>query len=169
MTEPLSGQLPDRLTAGQQHDDPTEETVDHILKQAVLDIATERAVTSFRSPAPVPAIGDAPPVEQPGRPAMSQKATDASVMMIAGGFLSLCVGGAGSALLYFSGTADPVVVGLLTAAPPAAFLSVRALVRGFRQAAPPEIHNHYDGTVYQDQRHVHSSTRGMWAKTNNNP
>ena len=120
---------PDRLSdplAGQQHSDPVEETVDSILQQAVLDIAAERSATSFHDPTPAPRIGTAPPVQQPGRPAMSQRATDASVMMIASGFLSLCVGGAGSALLYFSGIANPIVVGLLTAAPPVAFLSIRA-------------------------------------------
>ncbi|MEV0112804.1 hypothetical protein AB0H77_06045 [Streptomyces sp. NPDC050844] len=36
-------------------------------------------------------------------------------------------------------------------------------------APPPEVHNHYGGPVYQDQRNVHTSTRGVWVKTNNNP
>ncbi|WP_369211336.1 hypothetical protein [Streptomyces flavofungini] len=129
--------------------------------------AVDEIPTSFRDHTPTPMIGTAPPVPQPGRPPMSQRATDASAMMVAGGFLSLCLGAAVSAVLYFSGSANPVVVGLICLAPPAVFLSARGLLKSFRSAAPLEIHNHYEGTVHQDQRTVHTSTRGVWAKTTN--
>lgn len=131
--------------------------------------ALDELPTSFRDDTPVPKIGDALPVQQPGRPAMSERATDASVMMIAGGFFSLCLGAAVSAVLHYSGHANPVVVGLICATPPIAFFSIRGLVKSLKQALPAEIHNHYEGTVYQDQRNVHTSTRGLWAKTNNTP
>lgn len=126
-----------------------------------------RTPTSYRDNSPVPQIGSAPPVDQPGRPSMSPRATDASVMMIAGGFLSLCLGAAVSAVLHFSGTANETVVIALCAGPPAAFLAAKSLIKGFKQAMPDEIHNHYSGPVHQDQRNVHTSTRGVWAKTNN--
>jgi len=139
------------------------------LSDAVIRAAVENAIEEAKrhGASPHGVIGSASPVAQPGRPAMSQRATDASVMMITAGFLSLCVGIAGSAVLYFSGTANPVVVGLLCAAPPAAFLSVRGLMKGLKRLIPDQIHNHYEGTVYQDQRNVRTSTRGVWAKTNN--
>ncbi|MBJ6623502.1 hypothetical protein [Streptomyces sp. DHE17-7] len=35
------------------------------------------------------------------------------------------------------------------------------------QAAPPVIHQHYNGTVHQDGRTVNTTTRGVWARTNN--
>ncbi|KAB1146912.1 hypothetical protein F7R91_14620 [Streptomyces luteolifulvus] len=121
---------------------------------------------SYRDTTPVPRYGPTPPVQQPGIPAMSERATDASVMMIAGGFLSLCLGAAASAVLYFSGTANETVVIAICAGPPATFLALKSLVKGVKKAAMPEIHNHtYNGTVHQ--RHTHSSTRGVWVKTNN--
>ncbi|MCZ4510441.1 hypothetical protein O3Q52_20055 [Streptomyces sp. ActVer] len=126
-----------------------------------------RTPTSYRDDTPVPAIGSAPPVDQPGRPSMSPRATDASVMMIAGGFLSLCLGAAVSAVLYFSGTANETVVICLCAGPPAGFLALKSLVKGVKQAAPAEIHNHYTGTVHQQNSETHTSTRGVWARTNN--
>jgi hypothetical protein len=152
---------PPAAPAAGQSTDPLTESV---IQAAVNDVIRQ---TSYRDDTPVPEIGTAPPVPQPGIPPMSSKATDASVMMIAGGFLSLCLGTATSAILYFSGQADPVVVGCICAGPPVAFFSLRGLVKSLKGAAPDEIHNHYTGTVYQDQRNVHTSTRGVWAKTNN--
>jgi hypothetical protein len=126
--------------------------------------------TSYRDASPVPVIGSAPPIPQPGRPPMSEKATDASVMMTAAGFLSLCLGGAVSAVLHYSGGANETVVICLCAAPPATLLALGRLLRRAKEvveAAPVEQHHHYSGPVHQDQRTTHSSTRGVWAKTNN--
>lgn len=138
------------------------------LTDAVIQAAVENAIDQARRHETTPqvVIGTAPPVAQPGRPPMSARATDASAMMIAGGFLSLCLGAAVSAVLYFSGTANETVVIAICAAPPATFIAAKGLLKGMRQAAPDEIHNHYSGHVYQDQRTTHSSTRGVWAKTN---
>lgn len=125
----------------------------------------EVRATSFRDETPVPRYGTAPPVEQPGRPSMTPQATGASVMMIAGGFLSLCLGTAVSAVLHFSHGANETVVITLCAAPPAAFLSLGALVKKIKRVLPDEHHHHYNAPV--DQRTVHTSTRGVWAKTTN--
>ncbi|WP_405673214.1 hypothetical protein [Streptomyces sp. NBC_01530] len=113
-----------------------------------------------------PRVGDTPPVDQPGRPAMSGKATDASAMMIAGGFLSLCIGGAVSMVMYFSGKADPTVIISLCAGPPATFIALKSLIKGAHRAAMPEVHNHhYNGPV--QQRNSTTNTRAVWSKTIN--
>ncbi|KOU62105.1 hypothetical protein ADK57_25910 [Streptomyces sp. MMG1533] len=112
-------------------------------------------------------IGTAPPVEQPGRPSMTPQATGASVMMIAAGWLSLCLGAAVSAVLYFSHGANETVVIALCAAPPVTFFSLGALVKKVKQAAPDVINNHYNGPVHQDQREVKNKNTGIWVKNTN--
>ncbi|MBQ1165764.1 hypothetical protein KBZ21_48080, partial [Streptomyces sp. A73] len=42
-----------------------------------------------RDDSPLPLVGTTPPVAQPGRPPMSQRATDVSGVMLAGGVASL--------------------------------------------------------------------------------
>ncbi|MER6184679.1 hypothetical protein [Streptomyces sp. NPDC001652] len=121
--------------------------------------------TAYRDDSPVPARGDAPPVAQPGRPPMSQGATDASVLMLAGGTATTMVGGTAAVLMYVSQFADPIVCGLVFGAPTALVLALARLAARAKPA--PAIHQHYEGPVYQDQRNVHTSTRGVWAKTNN--
>lgn len=113
-----------------------------------------------------PRVGDAPPVDQPGRPPMSSRATDASVMMIAGGFLSLCLGAAVSGVLYFSGNANETVVIALCTGPPATFLALKSLVKGVKRAVMPDVHNHhYNGPVRQE--HHTTNTKSVWNKTIN--
>ncbi|MFI9767317.1 hypothetical protein ACIHJG_10695 [Streptomyces sp. NPDC052415] len=121
--------------------------------------------TAYRDDTPVPARGDAPPVAQPGRPPMSQGATDASVLMLAGGTATAMVGGTAAVLMYVSQFADPLVCGLVFGAPTALVLALARLAQRARPA--PDIHHHYEGPVHQDQRNVHTTTRGVWAKTNN--
>lgn len=129
--------------------------------------------TSFRDPTPLPVTGDTPPVPQPGRPPMSEKATDDSVRMIAAGFLTLCTGGAISGVLHFSEQADPTVVALMAATPiglAIPILALSRLIKNAKQAAealPTEHHHHYTGTVIQDQRSINTQTRGVWATTRN--
>ncbi|MFB7163154.1 hypothetical protein [Streptomyces sp. NPDC056242] len=121
--------------------------------------------TAYRDDTPVPAHGTTPPVAQPGRPPMSQGATDASVLMLAGGTATAMVGGTAAVLMYVSQFADPVVCGLVFGAPT---VLVLALARLAKKAMPaPDVHHHYEGPVYQDRRNVHSRTTGVWAKTNN--
>lgn len=140
---------------------------------AALDELTTQQPTAVRIDDPAipshrdgPRIGDTPPVPQPGIPPMSATAVDTSVKMIAGGFLSLCLGGAVSLVLYTSGKADPTVVGLMAAAPPAAFLSLKALIKGVKRAAMPEIHNHiHNGPAYHEN-HI-DQRRSITSKTIN--
>ncbi|WP_371528086.1 hypothetical protein OG302_20385 [Streptomyces sp. NBC_01283] len=128
-------------------------------------IADAYRPTAYRDHSPLPAHGDAPAVAQPGRPPMSQGATDASVLMLAGGATTAMVGGTAAVLMYVSQFADPVVCGLVFGAPT---VLVLALARLAKRAKPaPDIHHHYEGPVYQDRRNVHSRTSGVWAKTNN--
>lgn len=128
-----------------------------------------RTPTSYRDDSPVPHVGTASPVEQPGRPAMSGKAVDDTARMLSASVLIAVTGGSGTALLWASGYANPTVVALVFGAPTALALAFGRVMKRAREATPPEIHNHYTGDVYQDQRNVHTSTRGVWAKTNNQP
>ena len=128
-------------------------------------IADAYRPTAYRDTTPVPARGDTPPVTQPGRPPMSQGATDASVLMLAGASATTMVGGTAAVLMYVSQFADPLVCGLVFGAPTALVLALARLLKGAKPA--PEIHQHYEGPVYQDQRNIHTRTTGVWAKTNN--
>ena len=126
--------------------------------------------TRYRDETPVPAIGNALPVPQPGRPPMSQRATDASALMLSAGLASLPLGAAATGILWASGNADPVVIAVICAAPTTLVLALSRLMKRTRetvQAAPPVIHQHYNGTVHQDGRTVNTTTRGVWARTNN--
>ncbi|WP_148589735.1 hypothetical protein [Streptomyces sp. WAC01526] len=128
-------------------------------------IADAYRPTAYRDDTPVPAHGDTPPVVQPGRPPMSQGATDASVLMLAGGTATAMVGGTAAVLMYVSQFADPVVCGLVFGAPAALVLALARLAKRAKPA--PDVHHHYQGPVHQDRRNVHSRTTGVWAKTNN--
>ncbi|MFF8910497.1 hypothetical protein [Streptomyces olivaceoviridis] len=127
--------------------------------------------TSFRDPAPIPAIGDAAPVAQPGRPPMSEAATNISGVMVASSVPILALGGAATGILWASGHADPTVVSCIVAAPAVLAVPILALSRLVKrtkevvEAAPATHHHHYNGHV--DQRTVNSTTRGIWASTRN--
>jgi hypothetical protein len=121
--------------------------------------------TAFRDDTPVPAIGTAPPVPQPGRPPMSSKAVDDTARMLGASVLVAVTGGSGTAILWASGHADPVVVALVFGAPTALALAIGRLLRRAKGVLPDEHHHHYAGPVYQ--RTLHSSTRGVWARTDN--
>ncbi|WP_308056982.1 hypothetical protein [Streptomyces scabiei] len=128
--------------------------------------ALDQIPTSFRDETPVPPVGSALPVPQPGRPPMSQKATDASALMLSAGVASLPLGAAVTGVLWASGAADPAVVGMICGAPAALVLALSRLVRGVKQAAP-DVHHHYTGDVHQDYSQVNTTTRGVWARTRN--
>lgn len=126
--------------------------------------------TSFRDPTPVPAIGTAPPERQPGRAPMSQGATDASVLMLAGAGSVSMVSVSAGILMYLSQYADPVVCGIVLGAPTVVVLALCRLVRRAKEtlaAAPPVIHQHYEGTVHQDHSSYSTETRGLIAHTRN--
>lgn len=123
--------------------------------------------TSYRDPAPLPPVGPTPPVPQPGRPPMSSKAVDDTARMLGASVLIASSGGAATAVLWASGYANPAVVACVFGAPTALVLALGRLAKRAKAVLPEEHHHHYDGPVYQDQRNVHSSTRGVWAKTTN--
>jgi hypothetical protein len=130
-------------------------------------IITEFA-TSYRDQTPVPAVGSALPVPQPGRPPMSQKAVDASTVMLSASAATIPPGAIAIGIMLASGYADPTVIGLICAAPAAVAVPILAaarLLRRAKQAAPDVTVNNYTGPV--DQRTVQSSTRGVWVKNTN--
>ncbi|AIR99100.1 hypothetical protein [Streptomyces glaucescens] len=126
---------------------------------------TAATPTAYRDDSPLPHIGSTPPVAQPGRPPMSQGATDASVLMLSGGAAVSMTGLTAAVLMYASHTANPVVCAIVFGAPTAFLLALARLAKRAKPA--PEIHQHYTGPVHQDQRTLHTTTRGVWAKTNN--
>ncbi|MCX5145111.1 hypothetical protein [Streptomyces sp. NBC_00338] len=111
-------------------------------------------------------IGTAPAVPQPGQPPMSQWAVDASGVMKGIAVASLPVGGA----LWLVGQVDPLTLGIMCGSPVALALAVGRLVAHIKatvEAAPPTIHQHYNGSVTQDSRNITTSTRGVIANTRN--
>ncbi|MDX2732863.1 hypothetical protein [Streptomyces sp. PA03-2a] len=149
---------------------------DRVAKEQAREIITaayEAVVeqpTSYRDDTPLPVIGTAPPVAQPGRPPMSQKATDASALMLSGGVASVLVGGSASLVMWASGHADPVALSIALGAPVALTLAIGRLVGRVKatvEAVPPTIHQHYTGNVVQDSRSITTTTRGVIANTRN--
>ncbi|WP_030188136.1 hypothetical protein [Streptomyces violaceorubidus] len=172
MNAPLTGPTqPTAPPAAQPVDDQRIDRIANAFSQA-LDQATATP-TAFRDETPVPAIGNALPVPQPGRTPMSQRATDASVLILSAGAASIPLGGMTALIIYALGNADPVSLAVGAGAPITLAVPILALTRLVRraketvQAAPPVIHQHYTGTVVQDQRTVNTTTRGMWASTRN--
>lgn len=125
------------------------------------------APTSYRDDSPVPVVGTALPVAQPGRPPMSQGATDASVLMLTGSVLTVAVGGTGSLVMLASGYADPVVCAIVFGAPAVLVLAIGRLLGRARGVLPAEHHHHYSGPVHQDQRNVDHHNRWFGRSTTN--
>lgn len=165
-------------TAGQHHIEEAAAgvlgSIEQIMHKANTDIAAEqtpRIPTFYKDPTKPPAIGTAPPVQQPGRPAMSQKATDDSVRMLSFGGMVLFVGVGISAVMLASGRADPVVLAVGGGSLIGLVLALCKLMRGAREvveAAPPQITQHYSGDVHQDHTQITTSTRGVIAYSRNN-
>ncbi|NWF25257.1 hypothetical protein HW130_03090 [Streptomyces sp. PKU-EA00015] len=123
--------------------------------------------TSFRDTSPVPVVGSAPPVAQPGRPPMSARAVDDCARMLCASGVIAATGGATTAVLWASGYADPIVVALVFGAPAVLVLALSRLVRRAKDVLPAEHHHHYQGPVYQRHKTVNSASR-LWGKTTNN-
>lgn len=156
-------QLPDGLPtyAGQSSANDQAQMLIAAVEQALL------APTSYRDDSPLPTVGTAPPVPQPGRPPMSQGATDASVLMLTGSVLTVAVGGASSLVMLASGYADPVVCAIVFGAPAAAALAIGRLLGRAKGVLPDEHHHHYNGPVHQDQRNVDHHNRWFGRSTTN--
>lgn len=145
--------------AGQAHNSLADSVI-----QAAVNNAIEEARRQGTSPRAV--VGTAPPVAQPGRPPMSQRAVDASTIMLSASAATIPPGAIAVGVMLASGYADPIVIGMICAAPAAVAVPIIALARLLRGSRPePEVHHHYEGTVHQQT--VHSSNRGVWAKTDN--
>jgi hypothetical protein len=128
------------------------------LTDAVIKAAVDNAIHESRRDSTTP------PARKPERPAMSSKATD----MIAFGGMFLMVSAGGGIIMVASDFADPTVIGMICAAPAVLALPILALARLAKRVKPePEIHHHYTGPVYQDQRNVHSKNTGVWVKNTN--
>ncbi|MFD3740504.1 hypothetical protein [Streptomyces sp. NPDC058629] len=154
-------QLPEQPVAGQP--DPVMDRAREIAA-AVNEVLAEKP-TSYRDPTPLPAVGPTPPVQQPGQPAMSQWATDASGVLKAVSVASLPIGVG----VWLVGQVDPLTLGIILGSPVAVALAVARLVvkvKDANQAAQP-VTNHFHGTVHQDTRTVTSTTRGVIANTRN--
>lgn len=125
--------------------------------------------TAYRDPSLLPAVGPTPPVPQPGRPPMSQKATDASSLMLSAGLATVPPGLIAIGLLVASGYADPVVIGMICAAPAVIAVPVLAVARLLRGATGigAEHHHHYNGPVSHHTVSTNTQTRGLFAKTTN--
>lgn len=132
-------------------------------KEAARLIQAAYQPTSYRDTSPIPAIGDAPPVPQPGRPPMSAKAVDDTARMIGASVVIATTGGSTTAILWASGYANPAVVAIVFGAPTALVLAIARLAK--RARPEPEVHQHFHGTVTQTT--THSRTSGVWARTNN--
>lgn len=163
---PLSDRSPETITVGQ----PTE-TTNAVKEQArKLAAAVDEALaekTFHRDDTPLPLVGTAPPVIQPGRAPMSQGAVDASTMMLSGGVATVLIGGTASLLMVASGHADPVVCGIVCGAPAVLVLALSQLVKRAKGVLPEEHHHHYAGPVTQDSRQISTKTTGVFAKTRN--
>ncbi len=126
--------------------------------------------TYHRDRRPLPVVGTAPPIPQPGRPPMSQKAVDASTLMLTAGAASLPIGAVTIGVMLASGQADPTVIGLICAAPAALAIPILALSRLAKragEAAPAEQHHHYNAPVQQTHTEITNHNRWMGKTTNN--
>lgn len=165
---------PTQQPTATQPGQPTNDTARRHAAQiaAAVDAIYEQP-TSFRDLTPVPAYGLNPPVAQPGRPPMSQRAVDLNTTILTSSVLTVALGSAATGVLWASGHADPTVVGIIVAAPAALAVPVLALSRLVKrlkavvEAAPSTTHHHYNGPVTVDARAVNSNTRGVWASTRN--
>lgn len=144
--------------------------------RAAIDDAT-RPLAYHRDDTPLPAVGPTPPVQQPGRPAMSQRAVDLNTTILTSSVLTATLGGSATAILWASGHANPTVIawicGGIAAVPVALTLPVLALkglmksAKDVARAAPAPTHHHYNGNVTVDQRAINATNRGLIANTRN--
>jgi hypothetical protein len=141
--------------------------------RAILEGRPYNIPTFHRDETKPPAYGPTPPVPQPGRPPMSQRATDASALMLSAGIASIPIGGMTSLVVYTLGQVDPTTLAIAAIAPASLALPILALCRLANrakqavEAAPPVIHHHYNGPVRVDARTVNSKNSGVWASTRN--
>ncbi|ARX81539.1 hypothetical protein SMD44_00937 [Streptomyces alboflavus] len=173
MYQPLPDRPPLDLAVGQRSTpSPGGQSLRDAVDAALREELAKTAI-SYRDTSPVPETGSAPPLAQPGIPPMDPHLTQIGRLCLYIGCATVPPGLVTSLCLWSTGHADPealkwiaVAIGCVGAAGGGLAL----LIKGVVKAAPPrEIHNHFEGPVYQDRRTVHTKTSGVWAKTNNNP
>ncbi|WP_329376066.1 hypothetical protein [Streptomyces sp. NBC_01483] len=133
--------------------------------------------TFYKDNTKPPAIGTTPPVPQPGRPPMSQKAVDLNTTILTSSVFTAALGGSATAILWASGQANTTVIGWIcgcVVAVPAVLtipvLALKSLMKAAKdvaEAAPPVHNHHYNGDVYQDHRSTSSKTTGIVAINRN--
>lgn len=145
------------------------ETAMQEANQAIADEQTPKIPTFYKDPTPNPAIGNMPPVAQPGRAPMSQKASDASGLILAVGIASPLMGGGFALAMWGTSFANFKVIGVIVGGVIGIVLAAKSFLTSAKdvvEAAPPEVHQHFNGTVHQDHSiHKHES-RGMWVRNN---
>ncbi|MFF4752276.1 hypothetical protein ACWD5R_29320 [Streptomyces sp. NPDC002514] len=149
-------------------DDAATAEARRIIHEAARDLA--QTPTAHRDTTPLPRYGDTPPVPQPGIPPMTQRATDASRLILTTGLATVPPGLIAIGLLLASGQADPTVVGMICAAPAAVAVPILAIARLLRRAkdAMPDVHHHhYTGSVTQQHTTQTTHTHGLIARTHN--
>lgn len=152
------------------------DAIEQKMRDADAEIAAEqtpRIPTFYKDLSKPPAIGTMPPVQQPGRTAMSQKATDDSVRMLSFGAMSILASAGAYLVMKGSEVADPTVIGCICAAPvglAVPILAIGSLLRRTKEvveAAPPQITQYYSGDVYQQHTEITTSTKGVIAHSRN--
>lgn len=139
---------------------------ERIIREAFEPATVPAAVTAYRDDtAPVPT--GAAPVAQPGRPPMSQRATDASGLMLSGSVAAVATGGSLSLVLWTLGHADPTALAVGAAGPVALVLAAVALVRAIGRARSAVTHTTTITNQYGPVTHteVTSTAKGLVART----
>ncbi|MCG5121601.1 hypothetical protein ACWGS5_13600 [Streptomyces albidoflavus] len=127
------------------------------------------AATRYADTRPLPTTGDAMPWPQPGRPPMSQRATDLSGLMVAGGIASLPAGAAAALVTWAVGQANPVSLAVAGSAPVALVLAVAVVARCLRGVSlHTEEHHHFQAPVVQYRAYDQRTARGVIARTGDN-
>lgn len=137
---------------------------------------TTPTATHYLNPNPTPTIGTAAPVPQPGRPPMSQKATDHASLVLVYSLSSLPIGASCSLVLWAVANVPAEVlaiaalapVGLVGAIGIAARLIGRAVADG-ASALPHNYTHHHSGPTYVHHTELRTTTRGFGRTHNQLP
>ena len=121
--------------------------------------------TSYRDHTPLPAFGDTPPVPQPDRRIVPAWAAGIAVASIGVGAGTTGIGCA--AWLILKGLASVTLNGVLMVTLPiaAAAMLATAIGAAIGRARAAITTNIYTGPV--QQKNIHASTRGVWARNTN--
>lgn len=134
--------------------------------------------TRYRDIHPVPTTGDAVPHAQPGRPPMSQRATDHAALVLTYAFASLPVGATTSLVLWTLSSVSPTTLAIAALAPTVLVtvtgITARMVGRAVREGAAAlpdntEHHHTHIGPTYLQHNQLRTNTRGFGRTTNQLP